>query len=73
MPLPKPMSQKRDPFGKLRADYGAPDSYSFQTWATRQDGTIAFSEGYADFRVRPEPSDVMDALAALIPSSHPSR
>ena len=37
-----------------------------------QDGTIAFSEGHADFRVRPEPSDVMDALAALVPSSHPS-
>ena len=38
-----------------------------------QDGTIAFSEGYADFRVRPEPSDVMEALVALVPSSHPSR
>jgi peroxiredoxin len=42
-------------------------------FVVRQDGTIAFSEGYADFRVRPEPSDVMDALAALVPSSHPSR
>jgi len=39
----------------------------------RQDGTIAFSEGHADFRVRPEPSDVMDALAALVGSPHPSR
>jgi peroxiredoxin len=38
-----------------------------------QDGTIAFSEGHADFRVRPEPSEVMEALAALVPSSHPSR
>jgi peroxiredoxin len=38
-----------------------------------QDGTIAFSEGYADFRVRPEPSEVIDALAALVPSSSPSR
>ncbi len=37
-----------------------------------QDGTIAFSEGHADFRVRPEPSDAMEALAALVPSSHPS-
>jgi peroxiredoxin len=42
-------------------------------FVVRQDGTIAFSEGYADFRVRPEPSDVMEALAALVPSSHPSR
>jgi len=37
-----------------------------------QDGTIAFSEGHADFRVRPEPSEAMEALAALVPSSHPS-
>jgi peroxiredoxin len=42
-------------------------------FVVRQDGTIAFSEGYADFRVRPEPSEVMDALAALVPSPHPSR
>ena len=41
-------------------------------FVVRQDGTIAFSEGYADFRVRPEPSDVMEALAALVPSSHSS-
>ena len=38
-----------------------------------QDGTIAFSEGHADFRVRPEPSEAMEALAALVPSPHPSR
>lgn len=31
----------------------------------RQDGTIAFSEAHADFRVRPEPAEVMDVLAAL--------
>jgi len=42
-------------------------------FVVRQDGTIAFSEGHADFRVRPEPSDAMEALAALVPSSHPSR
>jgi peroxiredoxin len=30
-----------------------------------QDGTIAFSEGHADFRVRPEPTDVMEVLASL--------
>jgi len=41
-------------------------------FVVRQDGTIAFSEGYADFRVRPEPSEVMEALAALVPSPHPS-
>lgn len=28
----------------------------------RQDGTIAFSEAHADFRVRPEPEDVLAAL-----------
>lgn len=28
----------------------------------RQDGTIAFSEGHADFRVRPEPADVLGVL-----------
>jgi len=31
----------------------------------RQDGTIAFSQGYADFRVRPEPGDVLAALDRL--------
>lgn len=30
-----------------------------------RDGTIAFSEGHADFRVRPEPADVLAALAGL--------
>jgi peroxiredoxin len=28
----------------------------------RQDGTITFSEAHADFRVRPEPADVLAAL-----------
>lgn len=28
----------------------------------RQDGTIAFSEAHADFRVRPEPADVLSSL-----------
>ena len=32
----------------------------------RQDGTIAFSEGYADFRVRPEPGDAMEALCSIV-------
>jgi peroxiredoxin len=41
-------------------------------FVVRQDGIIAFSEGHADFRVRPEPADVMEALAALVPSPHPS-
>jgi peroxiredoxin len=40
-------------------------------FVVNQDGTIAFSEGHADFRVRPEPADVLAALAALVPSSHP--
>jgi peroxiredoxin len=30
-----------------------------------RDGTIAFSEAHADFRVRPEPADVLAALAAV--------
>lgn len=31
-------------------------------FVVRQDGTIAFSEGHADFRVRPEPADVLAML-----------
>lgn len=31
----------------------------------RRDGTVAFSKGYADFRVRPEPAEVLEALGAL--------
>lgn len=31
----------------------------------RQDGTIALSQGFADFRVRPEPAEVLAALDAL--------
>jgi peroxiredoxin len=43
-------------------------------FVVRQDGTIAFSEGYADFRVRPEPSDAMEALRSIIGHApHPSR
>lgn len=34
-------------------------------FVVKQDGTIAFSEGHADFRVRPEPADVMSVLASL--------
>ena len=35
----------------------------------RQNGTIAFSRGYADFRVRPEPAEVLEALDAEIRTS----
>ena len=31
----------------------------------RRDGTIAFSKGYADFRVRPEPAEVLGAVDTL--------
>lgn len=31
----------------------------------RQDGTIAFAEAHADFRVRPEPADIIAALGKL--------
>ncbi len=34
-------------------------------FVVKQDGTIAFSEGHADFRVRAEPMDVLAALGAL--------
>jgi peroxiredoxin len=34
-------------------------------FVVRKDGTIAFSEGHADFRVRPEPADVMTVLSSL--------
>jgi peroxiredoxin len=29
-------------------------------------GTVRFAEAHADFRVRPEPSAILDALAALV-------
>jgi peroxiredoxin len=32
------------------------------TYIVRQDGTIAFARAYADFRVRPEPDEVLAAL-----------
>jgi peroxiredoxin len=35
-------------------------------FVVNQDGTIAFSEGHADFHVRPEPSDVLEAVAATV-------
>jgi peroxiredoxin len=38
-----------------------------------QDGVIAFSEAHADFRVRPEPADVLAALRRLVDSPRPSR
>jgi peroxiredoxin len=31
----------------------------------RRDGTVAFSKGYADFRVRPEPAEVLESLDSL--------
>ncbi|MDR3745666.1 MAG: peroxiredoxin-like family protein [Acidobacteriaceae bacterium] len=31
-----------------------------------QDGIVRFSEGYADFRVRPDPEDVMAALCSVV-------
>ncbi len=35
------------------------------TFVLAQDGLIVFSEAHADFRVRPEPADVMAALAGF--------
>lgn len=35
------------------------------TFLLQQDGSIAFAEAHADFRVRPEPAEVMDALDLL--------
>jgi peroxiredoxin len=34
------------------------------TFVVNQDATIVFSEAHADFRVRPEPADVIDAVLA---------
>jgi peroxiredoxin len=34
-------------------------------FVVRQDGTIAFSEGHADFRVRPEPAEALSVVASL--------
>ncbi len=35
------------------------------SFVVRRDGTIAYSQAHADFRVRPEPADVLTALARL--------
>lgn len=35
------------------------------TFVVRRDGTIAYSEAHADFRVRPEPTEVLAVLASL--------
>ncbi len=35
------------------------------TFAIRQDGTLAFAEAHADSRVRPEPTEILSALAHL--------
>jgi peroxiredoxin len=35
-------------------------------FVVNQDGTIAFSEAHADFRVRPEPRDVLEAVASTV-------
>ncbi|GAC1421140.1 MAG: peroxiredoxin-like family protein [Acidobacteriaceae bacterium] len=35
------------------------------TFVVRRDGTVAFSEAHADFRVRPEPADVLAALEGV--------
>jgi peroxiredoxin len=36
------------------------------TFVVNQEGTIAYSEAHADFRVRPEPADVMQAVLAAV-------
>ncbi len=36
------------------------------TFVVNQEGTIVFSEAHADFRVRPEPADVMQAVLAAV-------
>jgi peroxiredoxin len=36
------------------------------TFVVNQDGAIAFSEAHADFHVRPEPADVMQAVLAAV-------
>ena len=35
------------------------------TFVVRQDGLVAFSEAHADFRVRPEPAEVLGVLRSL--------
>lgn len=35
-------------------------------FVVKQDGTIAFSEGHADFHVRSEPADVLEAVASVV-------
>ncbi len=35
------------------------------TFVLRQDGTVAFAEAHADFRVRPEPAEILAVLRSL--------
>jgi peroxiredoxin len=56
--------------GKM--DQNAPES-SWQlplpaTFLVNKEGVVVFSEAHADFRVRPEPADVLAALASVIGS-----
>jgi len=43
------------------------------TFVIAQDGTIAFAEAHADFRVRPEPADVVAAIKQVVDSPRPLR
>ncbi len=36
------------------------------TFVVGRNGTVVWSEGFADFRVRPDPTDAMNALASLV-------
>ena len=58
------------PFANSGKSYAnAPDSaWNLPLPATvivDEDGTVAYSEAHADFRVRPEPADILAALSAL--------
>lgn len=58
------------PFANSGQSYDAAPDIAWRlplpaTFILRQDSTIAFAEAHADFRVRPEPEDVLSALRAL--------
>lgn len=58
------------PFANSGASYDKASDAAWRlplpaTFILRQDGTIAFAEAHADFRVRPEPQEILDVLRNL--------
>ena len=64
------------PFANSGKSYDAASDAAWRlpipaTYLLHQDGTIAFAEAHADFRVRPEPEEILEALRKLEPTQEP--